>query len=78
MDELFRQANENPRQTMTADLEAQTLTDTKGGGYRFEINAFAKTCLLKGLDQIGWTLQYDDKIKAFETRSAANYPWLIK
>jgi 3-isopropylmalate/(R)-2-methylmalate dehydratase small subunit len=61
---------------MSADLEKQTLTGSSGKIYRFKINSFAKTCLLKGLDQIGWTLQFEDKIKAFEDKAMTARPWL--
>ncbi|OGX37404.1 MAG: 3-isopropylmalate dehydratase small subunit [Omnitrophica WOR_2 bacterium RIFCSPHIGHO2_02_FULL_52_10] len=76
IDELFQQAIQQPMGLMSADLEKQTLTGSNGKVYRFKINAFAKTCLLKGLDQIGWTLQFENKIKAFEDKAMAARPWL--
>ena len=32
--------------------------------------------MLKGLDDIGWTLQFADKISEFETQQQKKYPWL--
>jgi len=76
VDELFAGAQDRPRGQITADLLEQTLTRFNGKSYKFKINAFAKSCLLKGLDQIGWTLQFEDKIKTFEQKLAADKPWL--
>ncbi|MEY3798432.1 MAG: hypothetical protein RLZZ572_613, partial [Pseudomonadota bacterium] len=35
-----------------------------------------KHCLLNGLDDIGLTMQHQDKIKAFEARHQQAQPWL--
>ena len=73
---LFDQAEANPGTEITADLEKQVVIDANGKEYSFDINDFAKECLLKGLDQIGWTQQFDDKIKAYEDQLNADKPWL--
>ena len=59
-----------------ADLQKQIFTGPNGHPYHFEINSFAKTCLLKGLDQIGWTEQFEDKISAFEKKVKKEKSWL--
>jgi 3-isopropylmalate/(R)-2-methylmalate dehydratase small subunit len=46
-----------------------------GKEYRFEIDAFKKECLLKGLDNIGWTLSFEDKINEYEASRANVTPW---
>ncbi len=76
VDGLFRQVDNNPGSEIAADLPRQVLTDTEGREYPFDINSFAKECLLKGLDQIGWTLQHEDKIKAYESRLRDERSWL--
>ena len=76
VDELFKQANAKPGANISADLEKQTISDPDGKTYKFKINAFAKTCLLKGLDQIGWTEQFRDKIEAFEKKLKQERPWM--
>jgi 3-isopropylmalate/(R)-2-methylmalate dehydratase small subunit len=76
VDDLFRQLFQKPGVVLTADLEKQTVTVPQGKAYHFDINAFSKTCLLKGLDQIGWTLQFEDKIRAFEWKLKLEKPWL--
>lgn len=47
------------------DLESQTVR-CNNETYSFEINAFSKTCLLHGIDDIGYTLRFADQITLFE------------
>ncbi|MFO7173967.1 MAG: 3-isopropylmalate dehydratase small subunit [Bacillota bacterium] len=56
---------------LTVDLEAQTVTDEHGFHATFEIDPFRRYCLLNGLDDIGLTLQYEEKIAAYEARRPA-------
>ena len=53
------------------DLEAQQVVQPDGTSHPFEIGDFEKHCLLNGLDEIGWTLQFDEKISAYEGRIGA-------
>ncbi len=76
VESLFRQVIQKPGEQVSADLEKQTITDPAGNQYHFDINPFARTCLLKGLDHIGWTLQFNDKIKAYEENLRKEKPWL--
>jgi len=76
VDELFQQAQKQPGVQISADLEKQQVRGPDGKEYSFEINAFAKTCLIKGLDQIGWTQQFDDEIEKFENKGKIEKPWL--
>jgi 3-isopropylmalate/(R)-2-methylmalate dehydratase small subunit len=76
VENLFRQALSEPGCSFTADLDKQAVTDAEGKTSSFEINAFAKHCLLNGLDQIGWTLQYEDNIAAYEEKLKTASPWL--
>jgi 3-isopropylmalate/(R)-2-methylmalate dehydratase small subunit len=48
------------------DLQAQTIRDTKGLLYKFEIAEFRKHLLLEGLDDIGLTLKHESNISEFE------------
>ena len=76
VESLFRQVIQKPGEQVSADLEKQTVTDPAGKQYHFEINPFARTCLLKGLDHIGWTQQFADKIRDFEQKLKQEKPWL--
>lgn len=51
---------------VTVDLEALEVSDSQGFRVPFKTNEFRRNCLLKGLDDIGLTLQLEGKIKAFE------------
>ena len=59
-------AAEQPRYTVSVDLERQVVTEPDGTADRFEVDPFRKTFILKGLDEIGWTLQYEDDIAEYE------------
>ena len=52
--------------TVTIDLEAQTVSDEDGFCEGFDIDPFRRESLLKGLDDIGRTLEMDDAIAAYE------------
>jgi 3-isopropylmalate/(R)-2-methylmalate dehydratase small subunit len=41
------------------------------------MDGFAKNCLLEGLDDIGWTLQFEEKIKDYEQQARQQKPWLF-
>lgn len=61
---------------LTIDLESQTITRPNGERWSFQVDAFRRTCLLEGLDDIGLTLQHADDIRAYEQRRRADAPWL--
>ncbi|RME92184.1 MAG: 3-isopropylmalate dehydratase small subunit [Candidatus Hydrogenedentota bacterium] len=65
VDTLFQLVQERPDTEFVVDLEKQTIT---GGGITisFEIDKERKEKLLKGLDDIAWTLQFEDAIKEYE------------
>ena len=49
--------------TLTVDLEAQTITiDATGAKETFEINAYKKTCMLNGYDDIDYLLNMKSEI----------------
>ncbi len=45
---------------------------------KFEIDDFRKTCILEGLDEIGLSLKYSKRIKAFEENKREETPWVFK
>ena len=51
---------------VTIDLGTQTLSIQNGPTVRFPIDSFSKTCILEGLDEIGYILKHDTAISAFE------------
>ena len=66
VDELFRRTEKVEGYTLTADLPNQTVTDSHGLRYTFQIDEFRKRVLLEGLDDIGLTLKHDAAIAAYE------------
>ncbi|MCT8574315.1 3-isopropylmalate dehydratase small subunit [Glaesserella parasuis] len=70
VDELFKYVEANEGATITVDLEAQTVS-ANGKTYSFEIDSFRRHCLLNGLDNIGLTLQHEEKIAAYESKIPA-------
>ena len=61
---IFAQSAES---TLTIDLEKQTITiDTTGSSESFEINAYKKTCMLNGYDDIDYLLSMKEEIEKFE------------
>jgi len=70
---------ENPQTCkMTVDLDAQTIALADGSSISFEIETFRKHRLLKGLDDIGITLQRKDEIATFEAKQKTVMPWLYR
>jgi 3-isopropylmalate/(R)-2-methylmalate dehydratase small subunit len=72
MDDASRGANA----TLTVDLEAQEIRGPDGGVVKFDIDPHRRHCLLEGLDDIGLTLVKALKIADFETKLAAERPWI--
>jgi 3-isopropylmalate/(R)-2-methylmalate dehydratase small subunit len=66
VDDLFNRASAQPGYELSADLENCTLTDNEGLLLKFDIEPFRRNCLLHGLDDIGLTLEHEDKIAAYE------------
>jgi 3-isopropylmalate/(R)-2-methylmalate dehydratase small subunit len=66
VDELFDRAARHPAYELTADLESCTLSDAHSLSLTFDVEPFRRHCLLHGLDDIGLTLEREDKIAAYE------------
>lgn len=78
MDRLFSETIATPGYRIQLDLAAQTLTTPSGEIVDFEVDAFRKHRLLKGLDDIGITLQHAAEIKTYEERRRVEAPWLFQ
>ena len=76
IDKLHEDAERGANATITVDLEKQEITGPDGGTIKFDVDPFKKHCLLNGLDDIGLTMQKEDKIAAFEKRQHAEAPWV--
>lgn len=74
---LFDEVKAFPGYELRIDLERQVVISPSGEEFHFEIDASRKNSLLKGLDEIGHTLQKADLIKQFEAERLARHPWLV-
>ena len=66
---LFDLAEEAPNAEITIDLEAQSATLPGGQTVPFPIDPFSKTCLLKGVDQLGYIMSFENDIAAYEQQN---------
>jgi len=74
LQELFKCIDENPKTTVTVDLENQLVTNNATGkAQSFEINSYKKNCLLNGLDDIDFLLSNKDKIETYEKQRPYSY-----
>ena len=65
---IMEQAKQRPGYKLTVDLERCLVTDEQERIYQFTVDEFRRHCLLNGLDDIGLTLQHEDKIRAYEVK----------
>ncbi len=66
--ELIETIQKNPDSLLVIDLEKQTLELGSAISYSFSIDSFSRTCLLNGVDELGYLLKLDEKITAFEMK----------
>ncbi len=64
---IFDAIDKNPSTVITVDLENQKVMLENGQSENFDINAYKKTCLMNGYDDIDYLLNLRDEIKQFET-----------
>jgi 3-isopropylmalate/(R)-2-methylmalate dehydratase small subunit len=69
---LFELAEEAPNAEISIDLESQSVTLPGGETISFPIDPFSKACLLKGVDQLGYIMSFEEVIAAFENRGVEN------
>ncbi len=71
LEKLFESVERDPGCVARIDLEGQTLTVPSGDQIAFEVDPFAKRCLLNGTDQLGLLLEQLPAIEAFEAERPA-------
>jgi len=54
------------RHPFTVDLQAQTVT-AEGISFGFEVDPFARTCLLEGIDNLEYILKHERQISEYES-----------
>jgi 3-isopropylmalate/(R)-2-methylmalate dehydratase small subunit len=65
---LFDLIEEIPNAELTVDLASQTLI-LPNGSVKFPIDLFNKTCLLNGVDELGYIMGFEKEIAEFEART---------
>jgi len=63
---LFDLVEEAPAAEITIDLETQSVRLPDGSEVSFPIDPFSKTCLVQGVDQLGYIQSFENEIAAFE------------
>ena len=75
VDILMKDAEKGANSIIEVDLENQTIASSDGEVFSFEVDPFKKHCLLNGLDDIGLTMEKEDKITAYESKAVQMFPW---
>ena len=71
--EFHKQLLNSPGAKVTIDLKGQKISVAGGPSAEFPVDSFAKRCMLDGVDELGYMLNQDAAIAAFE----AKHPTLI-
>jgi 3-isopropylmalate/(R)-2-methylmalate dehydratase small subunit len=73
---LRGQVAAHPGIHLIIDLDQQDVVGPMGEHYHFEIDPYRKRCLLKGIDELEYTLGHRSEIEAFERRERDTTPWI--
>jgi 3-isopropylmalate/(R)-2-methylmalate dehydratase small subunit len=65
---LFAACEKDPATTVSVDLVERKLTLPEGSRVTFPIDEFARRCMLEGVDELGFILQEEPQIAAFEEK----------
>jgi 3-isopropylmalate/(R)-2-methylmalate dehydratase small subunit len=65
---LLSLLRERPGEMVSVDLAAERVRLPDGTVHRFEIDPFARHCLLNGIDELAFTLSQIEEVEAFERR----------
>lgn len=76
IENLMRQFTAGKEIFYELDLPQQILTDNENNKIAFEVDSFRKEFLLKGMDDIEWSLQYEQDITDFEKKQKEHQSWL--
>ena len=63
----------NPGIELDIDVAASTVTLPDGRSFAFPIDGFARTCLIEGVDQLGYLLKQTSAIQSFEENTAMEH-----
>jgi 3-isopropylmalate/(R)-2-methylmalate dehydratase small subunit len=69
---LFLMVREDPLTEVELDLPSQSVTLPENEKVEFSIDPFNKRCLIEGIDSLGYLLQFDKEISAYEDHKDQN------
>ncbi|MCL4853778.1 MAG: 3-isopropylmalate dehydratase small subunit [Bryobacteraceae bacterium] len=69
---LFELVSSDPAATIRVDLAAQKIVLPDGREVEFPVDAFAKHCLLEGVDELGFILQQEPAIARYEAQRVSS------
>ncbi len=64
--ELFAIVGQDPQAQVAVDLPSQMIQLPDGRSIEFAVDAFSKTCMLEGVDELGYMLKQSAAIDAYE------------
>ncbi len=73
VEHIMRAAADYESYRLTINLDKQTVTDDFGWSAHFDLEPFAKKCMLEGLDDIALTLAHEKEIAAYEAAHPSPY-----
>jgi len=66
--ELFAALEADPDAKVVVDLAVQAITLPSGRKVEFPVDAFARYCMLEGVDELGYILKQEESIAAYEAQ----------
>jgi len=76
-DAMRHQLHQSPGAEVTLNLKDQTVVGPDAAVHAFDINSFDKQRLLKGLDDIGLTMEFSETIDSFVTDYRQRHRWAV-
>ena len=70
--EVHARLFQNAEASVGVDLESRTLSVEGGLSVEFPVDEFSRTCLLQGVDELGYILAQDEAIRSYESRRAGS------
>ena len=71
--QLMNTADNDPSAGLQIDLESQSVTLPDGSTLAFEIDSFARECMLAGVDELGYLMQRLETVEAYEAEHPARF-----
>ena len=77
LDKIFSKQSETKPLEISIDLVNQKIFYEKLFEENFEIDPYRKKCLIEGLDEIGYSLKYENEINKYEQKLRKERSWVI-